>query len=142
MGEMPIKLEVLIPGIELASKLNRRLENNTTQQRKKRTSGLRSEEEPSGAFFRNEMCDALFLVDEGEEGEPESYDDDNSYDGSEDKESPPSKSLILMQHCRAINIVHIIVRQRRVMMMLLLVGSIGCQLGQLLITLGENHQNL
>ena len=93
---MPIKLEVLIPGIELASKLNRRLENNTTQQRKKRTSGLRSEEEPSGALFRNEMCDALFLVDEGEEAEPESYDDDNSYDGSEDKESPPPKSLILM----------------------------------------------
>ena len=37
------------------------------------------------------MCDALFLVNEGEEGDPESSGDDDLYDGSEDEESSPPK---------------------------------------------------
>ena len=91
LGETPIKLAVLIPAIELASKLNCCSENNTTHQRKKRTTGLRSEEESDGAFFSNEICDALFLVDEGEEGEPESSNDNDLYDGLEDEKSSPPK---------------------------------------------------
>ena len=91
MGDTPIELAVLIPAIELVSKSNCRPKNNMTHQRKKRNAGLRSEQEPAGALFSNEMCDALFLVDEEEEGKPESSDDNDSYDVLEDEESSPPK---------------------------------------------------
>ena len=62
-----------------------------TQQRKKSTAGLRSEEEPAGAFITNEICDELFLVNEVEEWEPESSEYNNLYDGLEDEELSPQK---------------------------------------------------
>ena len=65
LGKTPNELAVLIPTIGLAIKLNRHPKNDTTHKRKKRTDGLRSEEEPTGDFFINEMCDELFLVYEG-----------------------------------------------------------------------------
>ena len=85
LGNTKIELAVLIPTIELESKLNRLPKSNTTQHRKKRTAGLSYEEEPDGAFLSNEIVDVLFLVDEGEEGNPKSSDDDDLYDGSEDE---------------------------------------------------------